>query len=244
MRYRIDLAYRGTAYHGWQRQQNALSVQEVLEARLAQLVGTHVEVVGAGRTDTGVHASRYVAHFDAPTLRMPLARMEYALNGILPSDISVYSLQETHPEFHARFDAIARTYRYVIARTKDPFSLGLAYQCAHALDYDLMQQGAHSLLRYTDFASFCKAGADNKTTICHLMRSEWTVEDAQWVYTVQANRFLRNMVRALVGTLLDLGRGRISLDQLHDIVAAADRGRAGASAPPEGLYLAQIDYPE
>ncbi len=244
MRYRIDLAYLGTNYHGWQRQRNASSVQEVLEDRLSTLVGHSVEVVGAGRTDTGVHASHYVAHFDAEKLRMPEARMVYALNGTLPQDIAVHSLAECAAEFHARFDALSRTYRYVISREKNPFALGRSYQCSYPLDLPSMQAGAAALLPYSDFASFCKAGADNKTTLCELMRSEWTVEGNQWVYTVQANRFLRNMVRAIVGTLLDLGRGRITLEQLHEIVAAADRGKAGASAPPEGLYLSDIAYPQ
>ncbi|PIE83924.1 MAG: tRNA pseudouridine(38-40) synthase TruA [Bacteroidia bacterium] len=243
-RYRLDLAYRGSAYHGWQRQPNALSVQEVLEGRLGQLLRAPIELTGCGRTDTGVHALRYVAHFDGPEglTAWPKDGLVRSLNGMLPSDIVVYSLAEVAADFHARFDARLREYRYVLQRRPNPFTLGLATPYYHELSLEAMQRGAQALLDHEDFASFCKSGGDAKTTICRLARSEWAVEGDQWVYTVAADRFLRNMVRAIVGTLLEMGRGRITLGELHDILRAKSRSRAGASVSPEGLYLSRVEY--
>ncbi len=243
-RYRINLAYRGTNYHGWQRQPNALSVQEVLEEKLGQLFRTPVALTGCGRTDTGVHALSYVAHFDL-SLRLESPgdeRMLWALSGMLPNDIAVHSIEACDADFHARFGAQLREYRYVLQRRPNPFTQGLATPYYHSLSLEAMEEGAAALLLYEDFASFCKAGSDAKTTRCHLFRSEWAVEGDQWVYTVAADRFLRNMVRAIVGTLLDLGRGRITLDNLHAIMESRSRGLAGASAGPEGLYLSRVEY--
>ena len=244
MRFRIHLAYHGGAYHGWQRQPNARTVQEVLEQALSQLFQQNIELIGAGRTDTGVHARFYVAHFDAANLPMPTERLRYVLNGILPRDIVLFEIVEAHPTFHARFDATCRTYEYLLLRAKDPFLADEAYLYTAPLDLPLLQQGASLLTRYDDFASFCKTGTDAHTTICHLFDSTWEVRDNLWIYRIAADRFLRNMVRAIVGTLLDLGRGRLSLNQFQKIIEARNRGVAGASAPPHGLYLVNVEYPQ
>ena len=244
MRYRIDLSYCGTNYHGWQRQPNALTVQETLEKALKQILRTAVELVGAGRTDTGVHAKHYVAHFDASQISLPLQEVVYMLNGILPSDIAVYALSETYPTFHARFDAQTRSYEYWIVRRKDPFLLNAAYLYTAPLDLELMQRGAQVLLEYSDFASFCKTGSDVQTTLCKLIQSEWICCEEEYllIYRITADRFLRNMVRAIVGTLLDLGRGKLTLEGFRDIIESRDRRRAGASAQPQGLYLVSVQY--
>ena len=242
MRYRLELSYRGTLYHGWQRQPNALSVQEILEEAIVKLLRTPIEIVGAGRTDTGVHARYYVAHFDADNIPFSLPQFAYMLNGILPRDIALHQVLPTTPDFHARFDAVSRTYEYWIARTKDPFLVDGAFQFSGDLSLTAMQAGAALLLEYNDFASFCKTGTDVHTTLCRLIESQWSVCEHVWIYRVTADRFLRNMVRALVGTLIDLGRGKISLEEFRTIIEAKDRGRAGASAQPQGLYLVDVKY--
>ena len=244
MRYRLCLAYHGAGYHGWQRQPNAVTVQEVLERSLSQLFQQEIEVTGAGRTDTGVHARFYVAHFDATGLPMPVERLLYVLNGILPRDIVIFHIEETASTFHARFDATRRTYEYWLVRRKDPFLSDGALLYTSPLNLSLLQTGASLLLAYEDFASFCKTGTDVHTTFCHLFLSEWEVRDKVWIYRISADRFLRNMVRAIVGTLLDLGRGKITLSQFQEIIESRRRGRAGASAPPQGLYLVDVSYPE
>ncbi len=242
MRYRLTLSYCGTRYHGWQRQPNAVSVQEILEKSISQLLRTPVEVIGAGRTDTGVHARYYVAHFDAPELPFPLTHFVYMLNGILPHDVAVLEILPASPTFHARFDALSRTYEYWLSRVKDPFLIDRAMQYTGNLSLEAMQTGAAALLKYKDFAAFCKTGTDVHTTLCHLTESHWIVHDDVWIYRVTADRFLRNMVRALVGTLLDLGREKISLTHFRQIIESKDRGQAGASAPPQGLYLVNVEY--
>lgn len=242
MRYRLELSYRGTSYHGWQRQPNAVSVQEIIEGALTKLLRSPIEIVGAGRTDTGVHARHYVAHFDANMLPYSREHLVYMLNGILPHDIAIHSILPTTPDFHSRFDAVSRTYEYWIARNKDPFLIDGAFLFSGALSLDAMQTGAALLLQYKDFASFCKSGTDASTTLCYLTESQWSVREQVWVYRVTADRFLRNMVRAMVGTLIDLGRGKITLDEFRTIIEAKDRGRAGASAPPQGLYLVEVNY--
>lgn len=242
MRFRLDLSYCGTHYHGWQRQPNAISIQEILEEAIAKLLHTSVEVVGAGRTDTGVHARYYVAHFDAEKIPSPLPQFVYMLNGVLPHDIAIQQILPTSPDFHARFDAVSRTYEYWIARTKDPFLTERALQISGELSLEKMRAGAALLLEYNDFASFCKTGTDVHTTLCRLIESQWNVRGDLWIYRVTADRFLRNMVRAIVGTLLGVGREKISLATLREIIEAKDRGRAGASVQPQGLYLVDIEY--
>ena len=190
MRFRLDLSYCGTHYHGWQRQPNAISIQEILEEAIAKLLRTSVEVVGAGRTDTGVHARYYVAHFDAEEIPSPLPQFVYMLNGVLPHDIAIQQILPTSPDFHARFDAVSRTYEYWIARTKDPFLTERALQISGELSLEKMRAGAALLLEYNDFASFCKTGTDVHTTLCRLTESQWNVRGDLWIYRVTADRFL------------------------------------------------------
>ena len=244
MRFRLNLSYCGTHYHGWQRQPNALTVQETLETAIAKLLRVPVEVIGAGRTDTGVHAHYYVAHFDAEEIPIPLTQFVYMLNGVLPHDIAIQQIFPASPDFHARFDAVSRSYEYWIARTKDPFLTERALQLSGGLSLENMRAASALLLEYSDFASFCKTGTDVHTTLCRLTESQWIVQGHLWIYRITADRFLRNMVRAIVGTLLEVGRGKLSLHTFREIIEAKDRGRAGASVQPQGLYLVNIEYAE
>ena len=252
MRCFIYFSYCGTRYHGWQYQPNALSVQETLEGALRLLLREPVSTVAAGRTDTGVHARLMVAHCDLPdnfpvadeALTAALSSLVFRLNGLLPKDIAVQKIVPVAADAHARFDALSRTYEYHITTGKDPFRDGLVTRLYHTPDFNLMNRAATMLLAETDFASFCKAHSDNKTTICHLKRAFWEQQaDDYWVFTIEADRFLRNMVRALVGTLMEVGRGRMTLQQFADIVQRHNRSAAGESMPAEGLYLTDITYP-
>ena len=250
MRVFIYFSYCGTRYHGWQYQPNALSVQETLEGALRLLLRRDdLSVTGAGRTDTGVHARLMVAHSDLPDLSgsplSTLSSLAFRLNGILPADIAVHKIAAVRPDAHARFDALSRTYEYHITTSKNPFLQGLATRLYHVPDTALMNEAAQLLLKETDFASFCKAHSDNKTTICHLKRAFWEQRnDDYYVFTIEADRFLRNMVRAVVGTLMEVGRGRMSLTEFADTVHRHNRSAAGESMPAEGLYLTDITYPD
>ncbi len=244
MRYFAELAYKGTNYHGWQRQESAPSVQQALEDALATLLRTPVGVTGAGRTDTGVHASYYVAHFDTPDAIGDTAAFVYHLNSILPHDIAVFSLTPVANDAHARFDAVAREYKYHIVRQKDPFRRETAWQYFVDLDVERMNLAAASLLRADDFTTFSKLHSNNKTNICKVSRAVWTREADGLVFTVRADRFLRNMVRSIVGTLADVGRGKIDDAEFARILAARDRSLASGSAPAQGLFLNDIRYPD
>lgn len=245
MRFFLTLSYKGTAYHGWQIQNNAPSVQQTLQKALSTLLQEPVDVVGAGRTDTGVHAACYTAHFDTENQK-PFHKIDfvYHLNAILPKDIAVSDVFPVSDEAHARFSATLREYKYYIVTEKDPFQIETAYRFPFPLDMDKMNEAAAVLKECIDFASFCKLHSDNKTTICHIKDSFWQKEGDCLVYTVSADRFLRNMVRALVGTLLDVGRGKITLGQFREVIDSRNRGAAGTSAPPQGLFLTRVDYPE
>lgn len=243
-RYFISLAYDGTAYHGWQIQPNGSSVQECLVKALSTLLRRPTEVVGAGRTDAGVHASLMVAHFDSPCL--PDLRLTAdRLNRLLPPDISVYGLREVKPGAHARFDATSRTYQYYVSTAKQPFRRHYSHRLFHEPDFARMNEAARRLYAYTDFTSFSKLHTDVKTNNCRIMQAEWTQEDeATWVFTIRADRFLRNMVRAIVGTLLEVGRGRLTVEGFCRVVEQRDRCRAGTSVPGHALFLTDITYPE
>ncbi len=244
-RYFIYISYLGTNYHGWQIQANAKSVQGLLNKALSTLLKEKINTIGAGRTDTGVHARYYVAHFDSS--HSDLARNKqliHSLNRILPVDISVSKITEVKPTVNARFDATLRGYEYIICRTKNPFMNGLAWMYAANLDVNKMQLASQMLLNYSDFTSFSKVGSDNKTNICTIFNAEWFQKDDLLVFNIKANRFLRNMVRATVGTLVDVGRGKISVEDFSSIIEAKDRSLASTSAPSEGLYLVEITYPE
>jgi len=243
MRYFVYLSYNGTNYHGWQVQPNGISVQEVLEKCVGVLLDENIAITGAGRTDTGVHAAQMVAHFDTEkTIENPTLFVG-KLNNFLPKDIAIQKIVPVRADAHARFDALSRTYEYRITQQKNPFLTQLAYQYIHYLDVPLMNEVANVLFNYIDFTSFSKLHTDVKTNNCKIMRAEWTKNDDMLVFTIQADRFLRNMVRAIVGTLLEVGKGNLSIEQFRDIIEQKNRCSAGNSAPAHGLYLVDVEYP-
>lgn len=242
MRYFLRCSFFGKHYHGWQRQPSDLSVQEVLEDCLGKLLGSTVEIVGAGRTDAGVHARVMYAHFDW-TGNLPV-ELIHRLNAFLPGDIAVQQIFPVQPEAHARFDALSRTYQYFVVQQKDPFSEDTAFYQNRPLDFMLMNQAAAFLLDFEDFKAFSKSRTDVKTYLCNITHARWQEEGAYQVFTITADRFLRNMVRAIVGTLLEVGKGNLSPEDVKTIIKSRDRSRAGASVPAKGLYLTGILYPE
>lgn len=245
MRYFLEFAYLGTQYHGWQRQPNARSVQEVMEERAATLLGTdELNLVAAGRTDAGVHARTMVAHFDWPGDELPQDFL-HRYNSFLPEDIAVRGVRRVREEAHARFDAVRRTYEYVLLQEKDPFWLHGAHYVTQPLDFQAMNRAGALMPSYEDFKCFSRAHTDVKTYICRLERAVWEqAEPHRWVFTITADRFLRNMVRAVVGTLLLVGRGQLQPQDVKTIIKSRDRSQAGASVPAKGLYLTEILYPE
>ncbi len=243
-RYFIYLAYDGTAYHGWQIQPNGVSVQECLMKALSTLLRREVEVVGAGRTDAGVHASLMVAHFDSNS-PLDTVFMTDKLNRLLPPDISVYRLRAVKSDAHARFDATARMYKYYVTTAKSPFNRQYRCRLFQTPDFERMNEAAQTLFDYTDFTSFSKLHTDVKTNNCKIMHATWTrVDDVTWVFTIQADRFLRNMVRAIVGTLLEVGRGKLSVEGFRRVIEQKDRCQAGTSVPGNALFLVDVAYPE
>ncbi len=246
MRYFIYLSYDGTRYHGWQIQPNGNSVQAELNRAVSLLCGTDTEVTGAGRTDAGVHASMMVAHFDAEQpLTLDTEQMAYKLNRIVPRDIAVQKVVRVTDDAHARFSATARTYNYHIHTVRSPFLLHYSYMPPYSLDFDRMNEAAKHLFDYTDFTSFSKLHTDVKTNNCKVMQARWVQQsETEWVFVIQADRFLRNMVRAIVGTLLDVGRGVITVEQFCQIVERKDRCSAGTSVPGNALFLTDIQYPD
>ena len=244
-RYFIYFAYNGTRYCGWQNQPNGVSVQCCLEDVLSKVLRCDIQVVGAGRTDAGVHARMMVAHFDAPVAIDNTVLLAGKLSNMLPKDIAIYKIVPVMEDAHARFDARSRTYKYMISEKKDPFSY--EYVCRMLLNnvnFDAMNDACKVLFDYTDFTSFSKLHTDAKTNNCRIYEAEWTKVDDIWVFTIKADRFLRNMVRAIVGTLFEVGRGKVSVDGFKDIIEAKSRSRAGTSAPAEGLALTGIEYPD
>ncbi len=244
MRYFIELAYNGKNYHGWQIQPNAISVQEVLNDCISKVVREKVNVVGCGRTDTGVHASYFVAHFECENDSIDSAQFCFKLNRFIPKDIAIYSLTKVEEETHSRFSAVSRTYEYHLVEMKNPFLQELAFQAPVALDFDLMNKAALVLFDYIDFTSFSKLHTDVKTNNCRVVYAKWEFANGKWVFTIKADRFLRNMVRAIVGTLLEVGRGKMSVEEFRDVIERKDRGVAGTSAPAHALYLVDVGYPD
>lgn len=250
-RYFITFSYDGTAYHGWQIQPNANTVQETLQKALSILLRFPVEVVGAGRTDTGVHARKMVAHFDVdasssvfenPILLSP-SDLTYKLNKLLPKDIAVYSVFPVDENMHARFSATRRTYHYFVHLHKDPFLRSSSWHLYGTLDFDKMNEAAQILKEYRDFTSFSKVNTDTKTNDCVIYDAYWeSVSTNQWRFTITANRFLRNMVRAIVGTLVEVGRGRLTLPQFRQVIEEKNRCSAGESVPAQGLFLVDVKY--
>lgn len=244
MRYFIFLEFDGSAYSGWQIQPHSPSVQQTLEEALALFLREKVGVTGAGRTDAGVHAAEMVAHFDLETPQ-DCAWMQNKLNGILPPDIAVHRILPVKPDAHARFDATARTYKYYVTLNKSAFHKGYSWYLVNEPDFELMNQAAELLLETVDFTSFSKLHTDTKTNDCKVTEARWSqMDDDRWVFTITADRFLRNMVRAIVGTLMEVGRHRLTVDGFRQIVDSKDRCSAGDSAPAQGLFLHKIVYPD
>ena len=243
-RYFIQLSYKGTSYHGWQIQPNAISVQEVVEKTLSTVLRETVEVVGAGRTDTGVHASFFVLHFEVKEELSNFENLVYKLNSLLPNDIAFQKIWPVANDLHARFSAISRTYKYYISTKKNPFRTETSFKYLLPLDIDKMNDASHILAEFEDFTSFSRLHTDVKTNNCKILWAEWEVINTQIIFTIKADRFLRNMVRAIVGTLLEVGKGKLSLNDFRKIIEAKDRAAAGASAPAKGLFLVDVEYPE
>ncbi len=243
-RYFMHLAYRGAPFHGWQEQPGAVTVQSVLEDALGKVCRQPVKITGAGRTDAGVNARMMIAHFDVDnTVSDPVAFVR-SVNSIVGRDIAVYSIKPVASDAHARFDAISRTYRYYAVDAKSPFFHPLSWQAPPRLDYEAMNRAARCLLGTHDFTSFSKLHTDVKTNICTVAEAHWLpVEGGGHVFVITANRFLRNMVRAVVGTLVDVGRGKLDESAFRKVIEALDRCAAGTSMPPQALYLWDIKYP-
>ncbi|MEN8225605.1 MAG: tRNA pseudouridine(38-40) synthase TruA [Bacteroidota bacterium] len=245
-RYFIKLAYNGTAYHGWQWQDNAVTVQQVVEEAMSTIFREKIEVTGAGRTDAGVHATEFFAHFDLQQ-KLDAGGLEekvFKLNSFLPEDVFVFDIIAVKEQVHARFDAMSRTYEYIITTRRDPFRKDMGWFVYGHLDLDRMNEGAAILSEYTDFTSFSKLHTQVKTNNCNIMKARWERQDHLLVFTIRADRFLRNMVRAIVGTLVEMGKGKIDADGLRRIIEAKDRSEAGLSVPAQGLFLTGIEYPE
>ena len=243
-RYIVQLSYKGTRYYGWQRQPREISVQEVVEKALSTILREELSLTGAGRTDTGVHASFYIAHFDLEKEIKDTAKLAHQLNRFLPEDVAIQKITKTSEDFHARFSAVSRTYKYFISLKKSPFNTETCYQITGILHIEKMNEAAKTLLEFTDFTSFAKLHTDVKTNNCRIFRAEWEKLGDDLVFTIKADRFLRNMVRAIVGTLLYVGKGKISVEDFIHIIEKKDRGAAGTSAPAHGLFLVDIEYPE
>lgn len=245
MRYFIIFAYNGKNYHGWQVQPNAITVQQVLEEKLSILLGKKTEVTGAGRTDAGVHARSMTAHFDCENISQSSSQLIHRLNSFLPKDISVQDIFPVTEQAHARFDATSRSYEYIITTRKNPFLTEYAWEISHlSLNVERMNAAAALLLHHEDFTSFARLHADNKTNICHVQQAYFEPRGAQIYFSITADRFLRNMVRAITGTLVDVGSGKLSEKEFEEIIRKKGRNFASASAPAHGLYLTAVRYPE
>jgi tRNA pseudouridine38-40 synthase len=245
-RYFIRLAYNGTPYHGWQVQPNARTVQQVLNDAFSLIMREKVRLTGCGRTDTGVHAREFYAHFDCERTFTPLEldKLVFKINSYIDPEIALLGILPVADHLHARYSARKRTYEYHITRRKDPFSKGFAYYHFGKIDVNKMNAGADYLLSVKDFTSFSKVDTDTKTNLCEVYTAKWEQQGDLLVFTISANRFLRNMVRAIVGTLLELGTGKITLKELKEITASKNRSNAGDSVPPWGLFLTGIEYPD
>ena len=242
-RYFIFLSFRGTAYNGWQIQPGKHTVQGVLTKALSTVLASQTAVTGAGRTDTGVHASFFCAHFDTPRNDLDTdSQLLYNLNGILPDDIAVNRIAKVKPEANARFDALSRTYTYTVTGVKDPFCADSAWLLYWQLDIEKMNEAAAILLKHSDFTSFSRLHGSNKTNICRVTHARWHRDADKLIFTITADRFLRNMVRAVVGTLIDVGRGKITMDQFLDILHNGSRSDAGESMPGNALFLEDVGY--
>lgn len=243
MRYFIELVYNGKNYHGWQKQPKAVSVQEVVEKAISVLVKQEIELVGAGRTDAGVHARQLFAHFDISEA-INEEELVFRLNSFLPQDIAVKEIFKVKNDAHARFDAVSRAYEYWVVQEKNPFETESAYFVKQKLDLEAMNSAAEKLIGFNDFKCFSKSRTDVKTYNCTIEQAFWEQKEDKLVFHIKADRFLRNMVRAIVGTLLDVGTGKMEIFEIEKIIKSRDRSSAGTSVPAQGLYLTQVEYPQ
>lgn len=244
MRYFLRLAYNGTGYNGWQKQHNAPTIQQELSEKLSTVLQKELSITGCGRTDAGVHATEFYAHFDVEyRIELEAELLVHKLNTLLPAGIAVYDLLEVNEGAHARFDANRRSYQYLISKRKDPFRPDQTYRFSAPLDLEIMNKACTMLLGEQDFGCFCKSHSNNTTNICTVHHANWTEMNEQLMFEITANRFLRNMVRAIVGTMLDIGQYRTSLSEFKEILASGNRSMAGRSVPAHGLYLTQVEYP-
>jgi tRNA pseudouridine38-40 synthase len=244
LRYFIQLSYLGTNYCGWQIQPNEPTVQEVLNTAFSTILQEKIEITGAGRTDTGVHASYYIAHFDSQNAFLQNdQKVLLKINGFLPIDIAVQKIIQVLPDAHARFNATSRTYNYFIHQQKDPFIVDTSWFLPYKLDIQKMNDACNLLLQFTDFTSFSKLHTDVKTNNCKIFSAQWMQDDYKLIFSIKADRFLRNMVRAIVGTMIDVGRGKINLEDFVQIIESKNRSEAGMSVPAHGLFLVDIEYP-
>ena len=242
MRYFITLSYDGTRFHGWQVQPNGISVQGELQRGLSLLLREEIQITGAGRTDAGVHAKMMVAHFDTESA-VDCKQLAYKLNKLLPQDIAVQKVEPVSDDLHARFSATSRTYYYYVHTVKSPFERHYSCELHYPLDFQKMNEAARMLLEYEDFGAFCKSHADVKTTLCKVTCAEWhQISPSTWYFEISANRFLRNMVRAVVGTLIEVGRGRMTIDDFRRVIEGKRRTEAGESMPGNALFLVDIKY--
>jgi len=244
LRYFIEIAYKGTNYHGWQLQPNVISVQEVLQKAMSTILRTSIEVMGAGRTDTGVHAEQLFAHFDFDN-ELNVEEIVYKVNSVLPSDVVVMNIFKTTEEAHARFDASSRSYEYRIILGRNPFGTDVSWQLNNKkLNISKMNEAAKILLTYTNFKCFSRSNTNVKTYNCTVEKAIWIQNNNSLVFYISANRFLRNMVRAIVGTLLDVGTEKTTIEEFRSIIKSKNRCNAGTSAPAQGLFLTEVKYPK
>lgn len=243
MRYFFSIAYKGTQYHGWQKQPNALGVQQTVEDVFSTILNQKAEIVGSGRTDSGVHATAQVFHFDAPS-ELNATQLLFNANKMLPKDVALENVWHVKDEAHARFDATKRAYQYHIATKKNPFAINQAYIFTQELDLVKMNLAAEKLLNYQDFESFSKVKTDVFTFNCDIFEAFWKQEQETLVFHIKANRFLRGMVRAIVGTLLEVGQHKITIEDFENVIQAKDRKSAGRAVPAHGLFLTEVQYPK
>ena len=241
MRFFIDISYDGTNYHGWQIQPNAVTIQSQINNAISTILNTEISVVGAGRTDTGVHAKQLIAHFDFEK-KFDTQNLIYKMNGFLDNDISVNKIFLVDSSAHARFSALSRTYEYKIAKKKDPF-LKQSYQISRTLNLDDMQKACKFLIGENDFTAFAKLHSENYTGICNVFHADWQETSSQLIFTISANRFLRNMVRAIVGTMIEIGDKKLCHSDIKNIISSKNRKNAGFSVPAVGLSLISVEYP-
>jgi tRNA pseudouridine38-40 synthase len=242
-RYFIKLSYDGTPFHGWQIQKNAKSIQQTLNEALSTVIRQEIYTVGCGRTDTGVHALNFFAHFNCEEEILELESITFRVNCVLPKEIAIESIFLVQEDWHTRFSATSRSYVYRIHSAKDPFSDGRSYEYKEPLDIELMQAGCDLLKNAKDFTSFSKLHSDTTNNLCDIQFAEWSKTDVGYQFRITANRFLRNMVRAVVGTTMELGMHKIDLGEFQKVIDAKDRSAAGFSVPAHGLYLSNITYP-